>query len=85
MDKVLSARVDESVVRCIGLLAQQLNTSKKKVIETAIERYAEQIAAEHNVDVLDRTFGAWKREETAAATVSASRKAFRDSMSRRHQ
>ena len=85
MDKVLSARVDESVVRCIGLLAQQLNTSKKKVIETAIKRYAEQIAAEHNVDVLDRTFGAWNREETAVATVSASRKAFRDSMSRRHQ
>ena len=85
MDKVLSSRVDESVVRCIGMLAHQLNTSKKKVIETAIERYAEQIAAEQKLDVLDRTFGAWKRDESAAATVSTSRKAFRDGMVRSRQ
>jgi len=82
MDKVLSSRVDESVVRCIGMLAHQLNTSKKKIIETAIERYADEIAAEQNLDVLDRTFGAWKRDESAAATASASRKAFRDGMAR---
>lgn len=85
MDKVLSSRVDESVVRCIGMLAHQLNTSKKKVIETAVMMYAEQIAAEQNLDVLDRTFGAWKRDESATATASASRKAFRDGMARNRQ
>ncbi len=85
MDKVLSARVDESVVRCIGMLAQQLNTSKKQVIEGAVRMYAEKIAAEQNLDVLDHTFGAWKREDSAAASVSAARKTFRDAMTRRRK
>ena len=85
MDKVLSARVDESVVRCIGMLAHQLNTSKKQVIEEAIRMYAEKIAAEQNLDVLDRTFGAWKREDSVAASVSAARKTFRDAMTRRRK
>ena len=85
MDKVLSARVDESVVRCIGMLANQLNTSKKQVIEGAIRMYAEKIAAEQNLDVLDRTFGAWKREDSAAASVSSSRKTFRDAMTKRRK
>lgn len=85
MDKVLSARVDESVVRCIGMLAHQLHTSKKKVIEGAIKMYAEQIAAEQDLDVLDRTFGAWKREDSAATLVSAARKTFRDAMARRRK
>lgn len=80
MDKVLSARVDESVVRCIGMLAHQLNTSKKQIIEGAIRMYAEQIGSGQNLDVLDRTFGAWKREDSAAASVSAVRKTFRDAM-----
>jgi predicted transcriptional regulator len=37
MDKILSARVDESVVNRIGSLARRLHTSKKKSIESAIE------------------------------------------------
>ena len=84
MDKVLS-RVDESVVRCIGMLAHQLNTSKKQVIEGAIRMYAEHIAGEQNLDVLDRTFGAWKREESVATSVSAARKTFRDAVTRRRK
>ena len=43
MDKILSARVDESVIQRIGSLARQLNTTKKKIIEGAITLYAEKI------------------------------------------
>lgn len=43
MDKILSARVDESVVNRIGSLARRLQTSEKKIIESAIERYATQV------------------------------------------
>ena len=42
MDKILSARIDESVINQIGLLARELNTTKKTVIETAIKLYSEQ-------------------------------------------
>lgn len=40
MDKVLSARVDQSIVSRIGMLARQTHMSKKKIIERSIQMYA---------------------------------------------
>lgn len=82
MDKIISARVDESVVQRINNLAKQLNTSKKQVIEGAITLYAEKIEKEMEKDILDQTFGAWQRNESAKETVKKVRKSFRDSMER---
>ena len=84
MDKILSARVDESVVDRIGSLARRLRTSKKKIIESAIEMYAVQIDKEQEFDVFKNTCGAWRREESARETVAKARKAFQRSM-QRHQ
>ena len=61
MDKILSTRLDESVVRRINSLAQRLHTSKKKVIETAIEAYASKIDKEQEKDIFRETCGAWHR------------------------
>ena len=85
MDKVLSARVDESVILQIGLLARELNTSKKAVIESAIRLYCEQAGLEKKVDVFERSCGAWDRSETAQESISTARSAFNRSMSRHHQ
>lgn len=82
MDKILSARVDESVIQRIGSLARQLNTTKKQVIEGAINLYAEKIEKEMKKDILDQTFGAWQREESTEETVNMVRKVLRDSMER---
>jgi len=84
MDKVLSARVDESVASKVSLLARQLRTSKKKVLEGAINMYAEKAAQEQKIDALDATFGAWQRDEPPAATVRKARDALTGSMTR-HQ
>ncbi|MCP4664998.1 MAG: ribbon-helix-helix protein, CopG family [Deltaproteobacteria bacterium] len=84
MDKVLSERVDESTVRRIRLLARRLDTSKKKIIESAIQMYASKIEEEQNLDVLDQTFGAWHREESVDQLSQEVRKVFRSSMMR-HQ
>ncbi len=84
MDKILSARVDESVLQRIGNLAKQLNTSKKQIIEGAITLYAEKIDKETKQDILDQTFGAWQRNESTGETVQRARNSFRDSMER-HQ
>jgi predicted transcriptional regulator len=46
MDKILSARVDESVIQQVGILARELNTSKKAIIEAAIKLYSEQTGLE---------------------------------------
>ena len=84
MDKILSTRVDESVVNRIGSLARRLRTSKKKIIETAIERYATQVDGEQNFDVFEHTCGAWGRPEAARETVAKVRKTFQRSI-QRHQ
>ena len=84
MDRVLSARVDEAVYQRIGLLARELGTSKKAVIERAIRELAERVAGTSNADVLSVTHGAWAREEAVEDTVAAARAAFRDSMTRHH-
>ena len=36
MDKIFSTRIDEAVIKRIGLLSQKLNISKKALIEQAI-------------------------------------------------
>ena len=84
MDRILSARVDEAVILRIGALAEQLGTTRKAIIERAVESYAERVETERNTGVLEQTLGAWQREESPDETVENAREAFRDSM-RRHQ
>jgi hypothetical protein len=71
MDKIFSARVDESALRRIGSLARQLNTTKKKILEEAIRLYAEKVDAESKSNVFTQTFGTWKRHanEITVGTV----------------
>jgi len=85
MDGVFSARVSEAVVRRIGALARRLRVSKKAIIERAILELAERVEGEEEMDVLDHTHGVWKRKERPAETVAGARRAFRDSMTRRHR
>lgn len=85
MDKIFSARVDESVIRRIGSLARRLRTSKKKVIEDAVRTYADQIDQEQGHDVFEQTSGAWRRKKSAGRIVDEARKTFRKSMKRRRK
>ena len=82
MDKILSARIEASVVNRIGWLARRLRTSKKKVIESAIEVYASKVYKEQELDAFEETCGVWRRRESPARLVETTRKAFRNSMER---
>ncbi len=82
MDKIFSARIDESAANQIGRLSQRLHTSKKAVIERAIEMYAAHVDRAEHFDVFEQTCGAWSRDESAKQIVETTRKAFRDSMHR---
>ena len=84
MDKILSARLDESTVCRIGLLSQRLHTSKKKIIEDAIQLYSRQVEEKQEMDIFTQTFGAWKRKKKGALEIENIRAAFRRSMMR-HQ
>ncbi len=85
MDKIFSARLDESIVNQIGVLASELRTSKKAVIENAIVVYSKMVEADKNVDPLERSFGAWKRDEAPTETVRHIRSRMRQSMERRRR
>jgi hypothetical protein len=85
MDKILSARLDEAVIRQIGLLARELNTTKKAVIESAVRLYSEQTGLKKQVDVFASTCGSWKRSELPEETVRNARSAFSNSMERHHR
>jgi hypothetical protein len=84
MDKILSARVDESVIHKIGALARQMGTTKKSVIEEAVRLYGERVQS-GEADVFERTLGAWSRKESPQRTVAKVRQAFRGSMGRHHR
>ena len=82
MDKIMSTRIDEAVIRHIGMLAERLGTSKKAVLENAVRYYAEKIEAEQGFDVLTHTFGGWARDKSATETVSAIKDTMRKSQER---
>jgi glutamate mutase epsilon subunit len=82
MDKIMSTRIDEAVIRHIGMLAKRLGTSKKTVLENAVRYYAEKIEAEQGFDVLTHTFGSWQRDKSAAETVQDIKDSMRKSQER---
>ena len=85
MDKILSARVDESVAYMIDGLAKRLRTSKKSIIEQAVRSFAKQSVEQGQNDVFEKAFGAWKRDEPVQATVENARRRFQAAMRRHHQ
>ncbi len=84
MDKIFSTRIDESIIYLLNSLSRELHTSKKKVIEKAIESYSESIHDESRRDVFEETFGVWKRDEDPAETKEMIKKHFTGSMRRYH-
>jgi Ribbon-helix-helix protein, copG family len=85
MDRILSARVDESVVRRLNLLAQKLKTTKKSIIEEAILAFEEKAGDKGGIDVFQQTLGSWKRDELPEVTVKKARGLFQRSMERHHR
>ncbi len=82
MDKILSARVDESVLNKISHLAQKLHLSKKKIIESAVQMYAQKMEDGVHDNIFQQTSGAWKRNESIDQTIGRAKNAFRKSMKR---
>ena len=84
MDKILSARVDEAIIKQVGMLAIELKTTKKAIIEAAIKHYSEQQGIEKKINIFEKTCGAWKRDESTQKSISKARSAFNKSMKRHH-
>ena len=76
VDKILSTRVEGSVIQKLNMMTDVLSTTKKAVVEKAILALLKQVELEKNLDVLDITFGAWQRKESVDETVQHGRKCF---------
>lgn len=85
MDKIFSTCIDESLIQQIGILADELSTSKKAIIEAAIKLYFKQAGLGHEIDPFENTCGAWKRSETPQENILIARSAFNKSMERHHK
>ena len=85
MDKIMSSRLDESVVALLTRLAHELKASKKHVLEEATREYAARAKSVAAVDFLAQTAGAWRWEESPAASAAQARRTFREGMRRHHR
>jgi hypothetical protein len=83
MDKVFSTRLDENLINQINIFVKEKSISKKSLVETAIKNYFKHAGSNMNYDILDRSFGAWQRNESAYNTWTGVRETFNKGF-RRH-
>ena len=84
MERIMSTRIDESVVALIDRIAREKKLSKKKIIEEAVINFWQKIKGEKGLDIFQDSVGAWKRDEPVEETARKARLAFNQSM-QRHQ
>ena len=82
MDKIISARINESIAHLLDNLAKQLHVTKKKILEDAIRDFANKINPESGTDIFTQTCGAWQRKESADEIIEKAHEAFQKSMER---
>ena len=82
MDKIFSARLDETAIDELNRCARRLGLSKKQFLEEAIRLRTGQAGVAAGADLWAETAGAWKRGEPVAATVRKARKEFRSAFLR---
>jgi hypothetical protein len=85
MDKVVSARLDETVVDELNRATKRRGVTKKEFLEGAIRVYAAQDEGEAGMDVWAETCGTWRRREAPQATIRRARAAFNATMTRHHR
>ncbi len=84
MERIMSTRIDDSVVALIDRIAREKKLTKKRIIEVAVRNFWQKIKDEKELDIFQDSFGAWKRDEPVEETVLKSRMAFNQSMERHH-
>jgi hypothetical protein len=85
MQKVFSARLDESVLNEMERATRERRMTKRRFLEEAIRLRAAQLRGEDDRDVWAETLGAWQRNERPETSVRAARRAFQRSITRHHR
>lgn len=85
MDKILSARLDETVVDELNRVTKRRGITKKQFLEEAIREHAGRGEAGDATDVWAETCGAWQRRESPRTTIRKARRAFNAATTRHHR
>jgi len=85
MQKILSARLDESALNDMDRATRKLGISKRQFLEEAIRLRVQGLAREGGTDVWADTLGAWRRQERPATSVREARAAFEHAFERHHR
>jgi len=84
VDRIFSTKIDEDLARQLDTYVKKRGLSKKRLVEAALRSYFKQRGAKPAHEILERTFGAWKREESPEETRVRVREKFNKSF-RRHE
>ena len=76
MDKVFSTRLDEELVQRVDRFLKDRSLSKKAFIEQALREYMDRVSPNQELEIIERSFGAWKRNESPEETWQQSRERF---------
>jgi hypothetical protein len=82
MDKVFSTRLDADLIRKINIISAKKSVSKKMVIEQALRGFINKTEDDLDNDILNRSFGAWQRNETPSQTISRTKQKFKNGFAR---
>jgi len=82
VDRIFSTRLDEDLIRQIDRFARERSMSKKNLIEKAVRKYMKDSGEKLEHVILDRSFGAWKREAGPEEIWAEGRRAFNESFGR---
>ena len=83
MDRIFSTKIDEDLARQLDTYVKKRGLSKKRLVEAALRSYFKQRGAKPAHEILERTFGAWKRDESPEKTCVRAREEFNKSFHRR--
>lgn len=76
MDRVFSTRMDEELIKRVNRFVREKTMTKKGLVEEALREYLKHLDENVEDDIVERSFGAWKRTETGSETWIHSRKTF---------
>lgn len=84
VDRVLSTRLPEDVIRELEDASRRLGITKKQFLSEAIRLRATDTSRQRAREILARAAGSWQREEPPEDTVRKARDPFREAW-RRHE
>ena len=85
MDKVFSTRLDEELVRRVDRFVKEKSMSKKRLVEEALRTFMDQAGDETEYAIIERSFGAWRRDEAPEETWSRGRRTLTRAFDKRRR